>query len=63
MQQFTSLIQVKAISAVYSFTFKMRGKARQGKARQGKARQGKHVLRSIYKDRLLVLQARGLGRS
>jgi hypothetical protein len=39
------------------------GKARQGKARQGKARQGKHVLRSIYKDRLLVLQARGLGRS
>jgi hypothetical protein len=39
------------------------GKARQGKARQGKERQGKHVLRSIYKDRLLVLQAIGLGRS
>jgi hypothetical protein len=39
------------------------GKARQGKARQGKERKGKHVLRSIYKDRLLVLQAIGLGRS
>src|ERR1039458_5798114 len=47
------------------------GKARQGKATQGKARQGtarqgkagKHVLLSIYKDRLLVSPRRGLGRS
>jgi len=46
---------------IYGRAEPSRAEARQGKARQGKA--GKHVLRSIYKDRLLVSPRRGLGRS